>query len=188
MNLNKLHKDSELLRIYELFNNSYEKYGQQQDYFSLHALDRLFSDFDKSQSKESKEIKKIVKPFLSDFTIYPYLMLENLTDAKAEEITGLIFNDISKNLFQSYKFEKQNDVIRRVEYPSLEQNFIKNLLSKITSERRNEKFNDPKKARELFLYYADKNHIGMMLDQLELYSRLYHREADDGGGLDCSDE
>jgi len=87
--------DKGLLKVYELFGDDcYHKYGEHQNYFALHTLDRLFLDLDKS--KESKEIKKVVNPFLSDYTVNPYLMLYRLSDDKAEEITKLIFNDISK--------------------------------------------------------------------------------------------
>jgi hypothetical protein len=185
MDLSKLHKDSELLRIYELFGGHvHKKYGDYQAYFAFHTLDRLYLDLD--NKKDSKEIKKIVKPFLSGLTIHPYLMLEGLTDGQEKEITGLIFNDISKNLFPSKNFDK--DIIRRVEYPSLDTKFMKNLLSTMTQERRDERFRNPKTARDLFLFFADKQHLGIVLDQLVSYAESYHRANDDGGGLDCDDE
>lgn len=177
--------DKSLIKVYELFGNDpLVKYGDRQHYFASHVLSRLFLDFD--NSKEAKEIKKIVIPFLSDYTIHPYLMLYHLSEDKAQEITGLIFNDISKNLFPKKKLER--DIIQRVEYPSLDLKFMKNLLSTITRERRDDKFEDPKKARELFLFYADKQHLGMVLDSLDLHSRLYHQANDDGAGLDCGDD
>jgi hypothetical protein len=177
--------DKNLLKIYELFGkDSYKKYGDHQHYFASHTLDRLCLDF--GNTKEAKEIRKIVKPFLSNYTIHPYLMLEQLSEDKSHEIVELIFNDISTNLFPDKKFDR--DIIRRVEYPSLNMRFMKNLLNTITSERRDERFNDPKKARELFLLYADKQHLGLTLDELESYAQGYHRATEDGGGLDFDDE
>lgn len=172
MDLSKLHKDSELLRVYELFG----KEDANKNYYAIHLLNRLYLDYDKT--KEVKEIQKIVKPFLSEFTIHPYLMLEKLTDSEEKEVINSISNDITKNLFSEKKFS--SEIIKRVEYPSLDMNFMKTLLHTITRERRDEKFQDSKKARELFLYYADKNHLGIVLDQLELHSSLYHRYADSG--------
>jgi hypothetical protein len=43
MDLNKLHKDSESLRIYELLEDSHKKYGEPQAYFAIHTLITSFS-------------------------------------------------------------------------------------------------------------------------------------------------
>lgn len=185
MNKLLMEVDKSLLKIYELFgNDSYHKYGDCQGYFAIHTLDRLFLDFNKS--KEAKEIKNITSPFLSDYTVHPYLILYHLSEDKAEEVTGLIFNDVSKNLFPDKKLDR--DIIKRIEYPSLDIKFMKNLLDTMTREKRDEKFHNPKKARELFLFYADKKHLGIVLDKLESYARRYHEANDMGGGLDFSDE
>jgi predicted transcriptional regulator len=175
-----LEKDS--LKIYELFKDSYPKYGDYQGYFAIHTLDRLYLDLD--NKKESKEIKKIVKPFLSEYTVHPYLMLKDLDDEKESEIIKLIFKDINTNVFPNKNFTKE--VIQKVEYPSLDVDFMKNLLSKITSEK-DERFREYAKARKLFLLYADKQHLEMTLNELRSYANLYHRANDSGGGLDCGD-
>jgi len=174
--------DKSLIKVYGLFRNI--GMDGNSDYYAHHTLNRLFLDY--HNSKEAKEIRKIASPFLSDYTIHPYLMLYRLSEDKAEEITGLIFNDIAKNLFPDKNFSKK--IIERVYYPSLDMPFMKNLLNTITSKRRDERFEDPKKARELFLFYADKKHLGMVLDKLESYSQSYHEAMDDGGGLDFSDD
>jgi hypothetical protein len=184
MDLNKLHKDSESLRIYELFENPYKKYGDFQAYFAIHTLNRLYLELDKS--KDSKEIREIVKPYLSEFTVHPYLMLEGLTDGKESEIVKLIFNDINTNLFPNKNLDK--DVIKRIEYPSLDVHFMKNLLNTICREKKDEKFQESSKAKELFLHYAEKQHIEMTLKELESYANSYHKSNDDGGGLDNSDD
>ena len=120
--------DKDSLKIYELFGNPHPKYGDNQNYFALHTLDRLYLNF-----KDAKDLKTI-KPFLSSYTIYPYLMFQNLENGKESEIIKLIFNDINTNLFPEKNFNK--DIIRKVEYPSVDFPFMKNLLNVITSERK----------------------------------------------------
>ena len=180
MALEKISENS--LKIYELFENPYQKYGDHQAYFAIHTLNRLYLDF--KETKNNKDIKRI-KPFLSEFTVHPYLMLRDLNNKEESEIIKLIFNDINTNLFPDKNLT--GDIIRKVEYPSIDFKFMKSMLNTITSERRDERFNDPAKAKKLFLSYADKQHIGMTLDELESYAQSYHR-ANDGGGLDCSDD
>jgi hypothetical protein len=65
---------------------------------------------------------------------------------------------------------------------------MKILLSVITSERKDERFADSKKAKKLFLLYGEKSHLGIVLDQLKSYADSYHRANDTGGGLDCDDD
>jgi hypothetical protein len=184
MDLNKLHKDSELLKIYELFENPHKKYGDFQSYFAIHTLSRLYLDLD--NKKESREIRKIVKPYLSEYTIHPYLMLEGLTDGKESEIVNLIFNDINTNLFPNKNLTK--DIIKRVEYPSFDIRFMKNLLNTVCREKKEERFQESSKAKGLFLHYAEKQHMKIVLNELESYADSYHKANDDGGGLDCSDD
>ncbi|MCX6750990.1 MAG: hypothetical protein NTZ83_06015 [Candidatus Pacearchaeota archaeon] len=156
--------DRDLLKVYSLFDKE-----RNRDYYAWHALNRLYLDL--KETRKSKYLKT-VRLFLSDHTIHPYLMLYRLSEDKANEIVGLIFNDITKNLFPDENFS--SNIIRRVENPSKDIPFMKDLLSIITSEKRDKRFNDPIKAKELFYLYGEKEHLRLVIDGLETYSKLYH--------------
>jgi hypothetical protein len=160
-NINK-----ESLKVYELFENPYEKYGDHQSYFAIHTLGRLYLD----KSKNLKEVKK----YLSGFSIHPYLILRNLDNEKESKIVNLIFNDINTNLFPHKNLTP--DIIRKVENPSKDNKFMHNLLNKIIQDKDDEKiFDNSSKAKKLFYLYAEKEHLSLIMDHLEIYSNLYNR-------------
>jgi hypothetical protein len=160
------------LKVYDLFGKEKDK-----SYCAIHTLNRLYLN--------NVESLRQIKPYLSDFSIHPYLMLQQLSEDKANELVGLIFNDITKNLFPEKKFTPE--IIRRIENPSRDKPFMENLVYTMTREKRDERFQESSKAKELFYSFAEKRHLRLLVDQLETFSRLYHRLNDNGGGLDCTD-
>jgi hypothetical protein len=165
-----LEKDS--LKIYELFSKEKDN-----NFYAIHTLNKLYLDIYKDRINNLKEIKK----YLSDFSIHPYLMLENLDNNKESEIIKLI----SQSICESWKNEKFNlEILKRLENPSKDEKFMKNLLSIITSEKNNERFHEKKKAKKLFYLYAEKEHIPLIMKELELNASLYNRFGQPGDSLD----
>ncbi len=60
---------------------------------------------------------------------------------------------------------------------------MKNLLFTITNKGSQE-FHDPSKAEELFCFYADKNHIPLLVKDLKSISKLYNRSCNARDSLD----
>ena len=168
MNLEKISRKS--LKIYELFGKD-----DNQDFYAIHTLDKLYLDIYKNEIKDLKKIK----PYLSSFTIHPYLMLKNL-DNRESEIIKLISQNIL-NLWKNGKFN--SNVIQKLENPPSNKKFMKHLLSAITSERSNERFHEKEKAKKLFFLYVEKKHLKLMMEDLELHADLYngfgHSEGSD---------
>lgn len=159
----KLEKD--LFKIYKLFGTEKED-----DFYALRTLSRIYS------SNILADKINPLKPFLSEYCVHPYLVLENLADDKENEITEILFNDITKNLFPQFK--NSSEIIKKIENPSKDNEFIENLIKIIAGKKRNEKFNDSSKAKDLLELYGEKEHIRMIIDYLEPYVSAYNKLQD----------
>ncbi|MEK6844647.1 MAG: hypothetical protein AABX44_00135, partial [Nanoarchaeota archaeon] len=178
----KIMENLKSLKIYELFPGEKE-----QDYYAIHTLTQLFNP-DKYYLKNCN-IKKLdetfdkiksIKEFLSEFSIRPYLMLNNLDDDKKEkEVLDKIVYGIIPN-FRFYNEPKE--IIKKIN-PYENKGFIKKLLFTITEED-NQRFDDSLKAEKLFYLYNRKEHIPLIMESLKLHSKLYNRYSQSRESLD----
>jgi len=150
------------LKIYELF----DKKKENQDHYALETLKRLYYPYRKTRDFHT------INLFLSKFSICPYLILEGLSEDRTNGIIQLIHKGITKKIFPKEKFN--SEIIKRIENPSKNRRFMKNLVSLIGSEQKDKRFFEPLNAERLFLLYGEKEHFELLIDKLKLQSELYN--------------
>ncbi len=173
------------LKIYELFAGE-----KNQDYYAIHTLIQLFnSDKKYLECYHVKNLDKTldkmnsIRNHFSEFSINPYLILKNLNGNEKNILDELTYK-IIPNFWEKKELKKR--IIQKVDNPSQNEKFIKNLLYAIKSDGNNysKEFRDPSKAEELFCFYADKNHIPLLVKDLKSISRAYNRSCNAYDSLD----
>ncbi len=171
------------LKIYELFAGE-----KNQDYYAIHTLIQLFnSDKEYLKSYHIKNLDKTldkinnIRNHFSEFSISPYLILKNLNGNEKNILDKLVYE-----IFPNFTWDDNpTNEINKINPPKNEK-FIKNLLYAIKSDGNNysKEFRDPSKAEELFCFYADKNHIPLLVKDLKSISRAYNQSCNAHDSLD----
>ena len=150
------------LKIYELYPRVND-----QDYYAIHTLRQLYSD------------KDFLKKFLNEFSICPYLMLNNLNDNKKEK---KVLDRIVYEILPNFQFDNQPKNITKKINPYENKNFIKRMLFTITKEKNSKQDQeDSLKAEKLFYLYGRTEHLPLIIKELKSYSILYNlfRQSED---------
>mgnify|MGYP001568263307 FL=1 len=174
----------ESISVYELFPKD-----KDQSYHAIHTLRNLF-DTDKEYLKYF-HIKNLDKTFnmmnsirnhFSEFSIHPYLILKNL-NGNEKEILDKLTCKIIPNLWKKKKLGK---IIKKIDNPPKNKRFIENLLYTIKSDGNgcSKEFKDSSKAEKLFYFYANKNHIPLLVENLRSISRSYNQSCNSRDSLD----
>ncbi|MDP2672707.1 MAG: hypothetical protein Q8O84_02760 [Nanoarchaeota archaeon] len=169
------------LKIYELYPEVND-----QNYYAIHTLIQLYSDKDYLKHYPIRRLDetfnkiKSIKEFLSEFSICPYLMLNNLDDNQKEK---RVLDKIIYGIIPNFKFDNEpKEIIRKIN-PFKNKKFIENLLHTIKYNSSGE-FKDSSKAEKLFYLYADKNHIPWLVKDLKSISIAYNDSRDARDSLD----
>ena len=161
----------ESLKIYELYPRVND-----QNYYAIHTLRRLYSDKDSLKYYHLKKLDetfnkiKSIKKFLNEFSICPYLMLNNLNDDKKEKE---VFDRIVYEIIPDFQFDnKPKNILKKIN-PYEDKNFIKRMLFTITKEKNSKQDReDSLKAEKLFYLYGRKEHLPLIIEYLKLVSNL----------------
>jgi len=168
------------LKIYELYPRVND-----QDYYAIHTLRQLYSDKDFLKNYPLKKLDetfnkiKSIKKFLSEFSICPYLMLNNLNDNKKEK---KVLDRIVYEILPNFQFDNQPKNITKKINPYENKNFIKRMLFTITKEKNSKQDQeDSLKAEKLFYLYGRTEHLPLIIKELKSYSILYNlfRQSED---------
>lgn len=177
----KFMENLEKLSVYELFPGKYD-----QNYHAIHTLSQLNYGKENLRSYNIKNLNKTfdkinsIRKHLSEYSIHPYLMLKDL-NGNEKKILKILSNEILPNFIWNDELKNK---IKKIENPSKDNKFMKNLLYAVKSsgdKHSSNEFRDSLKAEKLLCFYSGKDHIPWIIKELKSASEFcnqYHDSTD----------